>query len=43
MALITEIGCDEVQGFLVGKPTGDPLQYFQPEETLVELRGEAGD
>jgi EAL domain-containing protein (putative c-di-GMP-specific phosphodiesterase class I) len=46
MALITEIGCDEAQGYLLGRPTSDPAQFFQPEEALValvELRRAAGD
>jgi EAL domain-containing protein (putative c-di-GMP-specific phosphodiesterase class I) len=43
MGLITGIGCDEVQGYLMGRPTSDPAQYFVPEEALVELRREAGD
>jgi diguanylate cyclase (GGDEF)-like protein len=30
MALITGIGCNEVQGYLLGKPTSDPEQYFLP-------------
>jgi diguanylate cyclase (GGDEF)-like protein len=39
MALITEIGCDEVQGYLLGKPTSDPGQYFLPQvEGAVESR-----
>lgn len=29
MARITEVGCDEVQGFLLGKPTSDPEMYLE--------------
>jgi diguanylate cyclase (GGDEF)-like protein len=34
MALIAEMGCDEVQGYLLGRPTSDPAQYFVPEEGM---------
>jgi EAL domain-containing protein (putative c-di-GMP-specific phosphodiesterase class I) len=39
MARITEIGCNEVQGYLVGKPTNDPRPYLDKarEEASCDL------
>jgi diguanylate cyclase (GGDEF)-like protein len=49
MGLITRIGCNEVQGYLLGRPTSDPGQYFvrdeveSLEESLEEQSLEFGD
>jgi EAL domain-containing protein (putative c-di-GMP-specific phosphodiesterase class I) len=32
LAMIAEIGCNEVQGYLLGKPTSDPAAYFRMAE-----------
>lgn len=37
MTRITEIGCNEVQGFLMGKPTSQPRTYLMKNHEEVEI------
>lgn len=41
MELITEIGCNEVQGYLLGRPTADPGPFLEPREGAKALVGAA--